>query len=233
MMGSFLGFFVEHKVESILVGLLIATGYGLVQQIRANERARVEAEFAQARFNDQRAVLDSVTAEWVEADSLLAVSISEAEQIRVEREQALAEIERMVEPAETIIASAGASVDATLDSLRISVIPENLPTVNLLGSQINEERSAFRALRDIDLSRIQTQEEIIAAQDSVANLRMAEYEGLWMQYDVTRMTLEEAEAALAAQTGRAEGNWYDTPVNVLKWTALVGSGYALHELLND
>lgn len=227
---SFIG---DHRLNTLLITGLIVTGYGFIQQVEANERRRIFAEQAEERLANQRVVLDSVIAAREISDSIAAEARAEVEAVRAESQRNLARAEALVGPAEAVVTTAGRNVDATLDSLRVAVIPANLPVVTQLGLQIDDERNAFRNLREIDLERIQTQEEIIAAQDSIANIRMVEYRGLWMEYDATRMTLEQAEEALRAQTGYTEGSWYDAPLNVLKGVALIGTGYALHEFLVD
>lgn len=228
MKARLLAFLTGNWLElTLILATLGAVGWG-IRSIRASGAEAERARLAEGIAENLRFQYERVRAERLEDSTRFA---AEAQAIEVERQALLRRLtaaESLVRPTEALIRTAGATVDATLDSLRASVRPELVPVVDRLGGQLSEERRGHATLANIQAERIQTQAEVIAQQDSLANIRLAEYNGLWTEYNALIETEEQAEARIRDLLGRVDdGVGFG---DVVKGALLIGAGYALYEV---
>lgn len=234
-LGSVGGFLVRQKF-GVAVGLAALLGAGLVRsevnRIREDERQEVLAEMAENRLSAERRAR-------VRADSVTASQRAVISALRVTNDSVVADSEAreraaraMVRPAEVLVANAGANLDATADSLGGVIAPEHQQLYNSLLIQIAEERNANRNLLQIERARglaqaeqIIAQAATIAGQDELEQLRLTERAAMQAEMDAIA-------AAYQAALDRQDGPWYGGLATIGKGIALVGVGYAIHELTN-
>lgn len=194
---------------SITAGVL---AYGAAQ--RRAGRIELERETTANTLQNVTAVRDSVVAVLVAHEARAQDSLAVLNEALARADAELAENEARRPPAEVVVARAGMSVDATLDSLIAKATPEIRPLAETLTIQVRGERSARQSLAAIDRRTIETQAERIAALEATVRVQAGQNRGLRDLNAALQASDEAARARIAVLEEQTGGPWYGGIVNV-------------------